>query len=94
MESRQKHLMPKRNGVLVAKLKNNDLPGKINNCLIESSRVESITGGEHVGNNVRLFSSRVDVLASYRSSSQPAGRVARWFVFKPKIPIWVNFGGP
>jgi hypothetical protein len=20
--------------------------------------------------------------------------VARWFVFKPKIPIWVNFGGP
>jgi hypothetical protein len=22
------------------------------------------------------------------------GRVARWFVFKPKIPLWVNFGGP
>jgi hypothetical protein len=21
-------------------------------------------------------------------------RVARWFNFKPKIPIWVNFGGP
>jgi hypothetical protein len=21
-------------------------------------------------------------------------RVARWFVFKPKIPIWLNFGGP
>jgi hypothetical protein len=21
-------------------------------------------------------------------------RVARWFVFKPKIPILVNFGGP
>jgi hypothetical protein len=20
-------------------------------------------------------------------------RVARWFVFKPKMPIWVNFGG-
>jgi hypothetical protein len=20
--------------------------------------------------------------------------VARWFIFKPKIPIWVNFGGP
>jgi hypothetical protein len=20
-------------------------------------------------------------------------RVARWFVFKPKIPIWANFGG-
>jgi hypothetical protein len=21
-------------------------------------------------------------------------RVARWFIFKPKIPIWVSFGGP
>jgi hypothetical protein len=21
-------------------------------------------------------------------------RVARWFLFKPKILIWVNFGGP
>jgi hypothetical protein len=21
-------------------------------------------------------------------------RVARWFAFKPKIAIWVNFGGP
>jgi hypothetical protein len=21
-------------------------------------------------------------------------RVARWYSFKPKIPIWVNFGGP
>jgi hypothetical protein len=21
-------------------------------------------------------------------------RVARWFIFKPKIQIWVNFGGP
>jgi hypothetical protein len=21
------------------------------------------------------------------------GKVARWFVFKPKIRIWVNFGG-
>jgi hypothetical protein len=21
-------------------------------------------------------------------------RVARWYVFKPKIPIWVNIGGP
>jgi hypothetical protein len=22
------------------------------------------------------------------------GRVARWYIFKPKIPIWVNIGGP
>jgi hypothetical protein len=21
-------------------------------------------------------------------------RVARWFIFKPKIPLWVKFGGP
>jgi hypothetical protein len=21
-------------------------------------------------------------------------RVARWYIFKPKIPTWVNFGGP
>jgi hypothetical protein len=21
-------------------------------------------------------------------------RVARWYLFKPKIPIWANFGGP
>jgi hypothetical protein len=27
-------------------------------------------------------------------TSQVATRVARWFVFKPKIPLWVNFGGP
>jgi hypothetical protein len=20
-------------------------------------------------------------------------RVARWFIYRPKIPIWVNFGG-
>jgi hypothetical protein len=24
----------------------------------------------------------------------PENRVARWFVFKPKNPILVNFGGP
>jgi hypothetical protein len=23
-----------------------------------------------------------------------ACRVARWFIFKPKIQIWINFGGP
>jgi hypothetical protein len=21
-------------------------------------------------------------------------RVARWYIFKPKMPIWINFGGP
>jgi hypothetical protein len=30
------------------------------------------------------------------NAEQPAlgVRVARLFIFKPKIPIWVNFGGP
>jgi hypothetical protein len=28
------------------------------------------------------------------SQQQSASRVARWHIFKPKIPIWVNFGGP
>jgi hypothetical protein len=23
-----------------------------------------------------------------------SARVIRWYIFKPKIPIWVNFGGP
>jgi hypothetical protein len=27
------------------------------------------------------------------SVRQVRGRVARWFVFKPKKPIWVSFGG-
>jgi hypothetical protein len=22
-----------------------------------------------------------------------SARVARWYIFKPKIPIWVNLGG-
>jgi hypothetical protein len=28
-----------------------------------------------------------------KESSCGYSRVARWFVFKPKIQIWVNFGG-
>jgi hypothetical protein len=27
-------------------------------------------------------------------SSSSALHFARWFLFKPKIPIWVKFGGP
>jgi hypothetical protein len=39
----------------------------------------------------------VVVVAFFLKNGRFAGnlsRVARWFVFKPKIPIWVNFGGP
>jgi hypothetical protein len=25
---------------------------------------------------------------------QSCGWIARWFIFKPKIPIWEKFGGP
>jgi hypothetical protein len=31
---------------------------------------------------------------SRKQAARTQIRVARWFVFKPKIPIWVNFGGP
>jgi hypothetical protein len=40
------------------------------------------------------------VLITFRSATTHcatifvANSVARWLVFKPKIPIWVNFGGP
>jgi hypothetical protein len=29
----------------------------------------------------------------WRNGGRPFTRVARWHIFKPKIPIWVNFGG-
>jgi hypothetical protein len=32
------------------------------------------------------------MLSAVRKSLMP--RLARWFIFKPKIPTWVNFGGP
>jgi hypothetical protein len=28
------------------------------------------------------------------TAKEEESRVARWFIFKPKIPIWDNFGGP
>jgi hypothetical protein len=31
---------------------------------------------------------------SKQSKSFNDTRVARWFLFKPKIPVWVYFGGP
>jgi hypothetical protein len=38
-----------------------------------------------------LYTKAVPVLTNLE---QPEARVARWFLFKKKIPIWVNFGGP
>jgi hypothetical protein len=32
-------------------------------------------------------------MSFYSILQQFSSRVARWFVFKPKIPIWVNFVG-
>jgi hypothetical protein len=34
------------------------------------------------------FSQKADIEEAEQS------RVARWYLFKPKIPMWVNFGGP
>jgi hypothetical protein len=39
---------------------------------------------------VQMFIHGFDLL----HGSSVRTRVARWFIFKPKIPIWVNFGGP
>jgi hypothetical protein len=30
----------------------------------------------------------------WASHAELATRVARGFIFKPKFPIWINFGGP
>jgi hypothetical protein len=38
--------------------------------------------------------SRICGTAMKRARALQRPRVARWFVFKPKIPIWVNYGGP
>jgi hypothetical protein len=34
------------------------------------------------------------VVEHFKSLFLPHNRVARWFIFKPKIPNWVIFGGP
>jgi hypothetical protein len=39
--------------------------------------------------NVRTFRTFVE-----SSHTDIQSRVARWFIFKPKFPTWVNFGGP
>jgi hypothetical protein len=54
-----------------------------------------MTGAAEGENNHHVASDNngsSDVVSSLMSGVH--GKVARWFVFKPKIPIWVNFGGP
>jgi thiol-disulfide isomerase/thioredoxin len=36
----------------------------------------------------------VPELEYFAALGQVLIRVARWFILKPKVPIWVNFGGP
>jgi hypothetical protein len=43
---------------------------------------------------VSLKESQTVVKKSRSSEEETLGRVARLFIFKPKIPIGVNFGGP
>jgi hypothetical protein len=33
------------------------------------------------------------ILVQKRTICRAVGRVARWYIFKTKKPIWVNFGG-
>jgi hypothetical protein len=43
----------------------------------------------------RLFKQTFAKLSSISLLAIPAEtRVARWYVFKPKIQLWVNSGGP
>jgi hypothetical protein len=41
-----------------------------------------------------VFANYIHFSMCYLSSAPIPPKVARWFVFKPKIPIWENFGGP
>jgi hypothetical protein len=45
-----------------------------------------------------IFREKTDISGFTRlrklSFSAPKNRVARWYIFKPKIPIWLTFGGP
>jgi hypothetical protein len=34
-----------------------------------------------------------NILPYWQKQTRVTSRVARWFIFKPKIPFWVNFGG-
>jgi hypothetical protein len=53
--------------------------------------------GTHKNNSPKIFPSWLSELVPswgyFLASSAARTRVARWFVFKPKIPISVNFGG-
>jgi hypothetical protein len=40
-----------------------------------------------------MLGSWVGVCKDELNGFRVQARVARWFVFKPNIPIWVNFGG-
>jgi hypothetical protein len=65
-----------------------------------AERGETVTENrEQIVGKLCTYSSHFD----FRSNFEAAGcvfffpfcaRVARGFVFKPEIPIWVNFGGP
>jgi hypothetical protein len=43
--------------------------------------------------NVFFFLGFSDSFPRKKLNKKTKKRIARWFAFKPKIPIWVNFGG-
>jgi hypothetical protein len=60
-------------------------------------RVNSRLNVENSSNLVTLLPPKLFFVACQQNKKQikavlcSGGRVARWFVFKPKIQIWVNF---
>jgi hypothetical protein len=50
--------------------------------------------GQHNTGKVRLKKGWITTQKTAAAAAAQHVSVARWFIFKPKIPIWVNFGGP
>jgi hypothetical protein len=57
---------------------------------------EEKSGNPAVGDFVKpkKIPSRQTIFFAARPENLALGRVARWLIFKPKIPIWVIFSGP
>jgi hypothetical protein len=60
--------------------------------------VESVGFNSYKSSNLILISGSMYIRRYFKPGNffqlifGTGGRVARWFIFKPKIPIWVNFG--
>jgi hypothetical protein len=50
--------------------------------------------GRNINDEKELLFNKLGRPITVLATSVEKSWVARWFVFKPKIQIWVNFGGP